>query len=80
MKKRLAILLISISILCSGCQVETITRPDIRKIDSGMSAYSYIIDERTGVVYLQYHSGDLFAMTVMLNSDGTPVTEKQLEQ
>lgn len=79
MKSKLVILLISCSLLCSGCQAEKITRTNIREIDSGMSGYSYIIDERTGVVYLKYSVSYKCALTVMLNADGTPITSNQLE-
>ena len=41
--------------------------------------YVYIVDTNTGVVYLKFQ--DIYfgtAITVMLNSDGTPVTAEQL--
>lgn len=40
--------------------------------------YYYTIDKNTGVVYLSYDAFRRHAITVMLNSDGTPVTAEQL--
>ena len=40
--------------------------------------YYYVVDERTGVVYISYNSVKRHSMTVALNADGTPVTKEQL--
>jgi hypothetical protein len=40
--------------------------------------YSYIVDKNTGVVYLGYDGIYRHALTVMLDTDGKPVTAKQL--
>jgi hypothetical protein len=40
--------------------------------------YSYIVDKDTGVVYLEYDYYYRHALTVMLNTDGTPVTAEEL--
>lgn len=40
--------------------------------------YTYVIDKNTGVVYLGYDSAYRHALTVMLDTDGKPVTAKQL--
>ena len=40
--------------------------------------YAYVIDKNTGVVYLGYDSVYRHALTVMLDTDGKPVTAKQL--
>jgi hypothetical protein len=40
--------------------------------------YSYIVDKNTGVVYLEYDGYYRHALTVMLDTDGKPVTAKQL--
>lgn len=50
--------------------------PDV--VDLGNDNYYYTIDKRTGVVYLSYESAYCHAITVMLNTDGTPVTADQL--
>lgn len=40
--------------------------------------YYYVVDERTGVVYISYDSFRRHSMTPALNTDGTPVTKDQL--
>ena len=43
------------------------------------SRYSYLIDRRTGVVYIEYASGRYkYGITAMLNPDGSAVTAEQL--
>lgn len=43
------------------------------------SRYSYLIDRRTGVVYIEYTSGRYrYGITAMLNPDGSAVTADQL--
>ena len=44
----------------------------------GRGASSRIVDKNTGVVYLGYMGYYRYAITVMLNTDGTPVTAEQL--
>ena len=44
----------------------------------GESHYYYSIDRNTGVVYLSYDFYRRHAITVMLNTDGNPVTAEQL--
>lgn len=53
--------------------------PNIVQIENSYRAsYFYLLDKNTGVVYLQYSDGYAAGMTVMLNTDGTPVTAEQL--
>ncbi len=40
--------------------------------------YYYTVDKNTGVVYLSYDGYRRHSITVMLNSDGTPITADQL--
>lgn len=40
--------------------------------------YYYMVDKNTGVVYLSYDGYRRHSITVMLNSDGTPITADQL--
>ena len=40
--------------------------------------YSYLIDNNTGVVYLENNSS--LAITVMYNADGTIMTEKDIKK
>ena len=52
----------------------------LKKIDAyavNGEVYQYMIDEDTSVVYL-LRNGVKGGITVMLNADGTPVTEDQL--
>lgn len=84
MKRLLALVLLS-SLLLSGCK-----RDNIKEISNGVKPnlltlgnshaifYNYIIDANTGVVYLEANGGYKYAITVMLNADGTPVTAEQL--
>jgi len=44
----------------------------------GNNNYFYLVDNNTGVVYLEYSSYYQHGITVMLNADGTPVTKDQL--
>ena len=52
--------------------------PNIVEIGRGES-YSYLIDKNTGVVYLYRRAAHYTGITVMLNTDGTPITAEQLE-
>ena len=39
----------------------------------------YVVDENTGVVYLQFEGSSQGGITPLLNPDGTPVTKDRLE-
>ena len=55
--------------------------PNMIECGSAMNdggVYYYTIDKNTGIVYLSYDAYRRHAITVMLNSDGTPVTAEQL--
>lgn len=60
-----------------------ITSPDLTRYGNennmNYEAFWYVVDNRTGVVYLEYNSGRRYGITVMLNADGTPVTQDQLK-
>ena len=89
MKKILAVLLLTL--LLTGCKgqaqpelinPEDYELPNVSKvvetnanIDTG---YNYLIDNNTGVVYLEYKSGYGRAITIMFNADGTVMTEKDI--
>lgn len=45
-----------------------------RYVISSADGTAYMVDNRTGVVYILYGRG----LTVLLNADGTPVTKEQL--
>lgn len=42
--------------------------------------YHYLIDNNTGVVYLEYDGAYDRTITVMFNSDGTVMTEKDIKK
>ena len=50
--------------------------PDLTAYGNGN--YFYLVDNRTGVVYLEYSFGRQCGISVMLNPDGSPVTRDQL--
>lgn len=50
--------------------------PDLAAYGNGN--YYYLVDNRTGVVYLEYSFGHQRGLSVMLNPDGSPVTMDQL--
>ncbi len=54
--------------------------PDISILakDTGHYNYFYVIDNNTGVVYLQFDGFRRAGITVALNADGTPVTVDQI--
>lgn len=54
--------------------------PDISILakDEDNYKYYYVIDNNTGVVYLQFDGFRRAGITVVLNADGTPVTVDQI--
>ena len=86
----ITITLFALVITLSGCDIDakrgvTTVRnsgiaPDLTYYvntinDDGSGVYySYLIDNRTGVVYLRYREGFSSGIIVMLNTNGTPVT------
>nr|WP_297765594.1 DUF6440 family protein [uncultured Butyrivibrio sp.] len=87
--KRLVLLTASIAVLLFGCEKSPevaeaanvnipYASPSMNRVMS-FKDYHYLVDENTGVVYLEYDSGLYkYGITVMLNADGTPVTAEQL--
>ena len=76
----ITLLIFTICILMAGCENNKYKEPDIETLGGdNLYHYHYIIDNRTGVVYLSYDFGDRTGITVMLNADGTPVLKNQLE-
>lgn len=87
MKKLLFALLVML--LLTGCSTEGVMRPKTYVQDiapsllrvgdlSKYNGYCYLVDNNTGVVYLEFDAGYRHAVTVMLNADGTPITAEQL--
>jgi uncharacterized alpha/beta hydrolase family protein len=91
MKKILVGLSILAIVLLTGCKgqaqpdftyTEDYKVPDVTKIISPIysSGYNYLIDNNTGVVYLEYEGYCRHAITVMFNSDGTVMTEEDIKK
>ena len=91
MKKRLLALAVTAMVLMAGCSSKYIDNTtntanatlDFPRFSShhpdDSIMFSYLIDKRTGVVYLVYYAGQYkIGMTVMLNADGSPVTYDQI--
>ncbi len=90
MKKILFVsLAMLLSILLTGCSKEGVAQPKtyVQDISPSLlrvgnlhkqSGYCYLVDENTGVVYLEFDSDYRHAITLMVNADGTPITAKQL--
>lgn len=92
--KRLTIILSVLSIvLLTGCKfkgqasadygkTEDYELPNVTRIISPYNdtGYNYLIDNNTGVVYLEYEDGYGRAITVMFNADGTLMKEKDIKK
>lgn len=88
MRKVIAILPL-FALLLTGCDTgttgtyvssqESQPRITVYAADASSPTYYYVVDDRTGVVYLEFDGLYRAGITVMLNPDGTPVTKDQLE-
>lgn len=76
--RKVFLLVFLVVVLITGCSTQ-VPGPKFDEVSTDKYGCSYLIDQRTGVVYLEYHNGDIYGITVMLNADGTPVTANQLE-
>lgn len=89
-------LIITLSVLAvvslTGCKgqvqadygnTEDYKLPNVTRIVSRYNnkGYNYLIDNNTGVVYLEYEDlNGRYAITVMFNADGTVMTEKDIKK
>ena len=93
MKTKVLLLLILATYLLTGCVKENVTLEDVwvdthpritilanEDIDLGVANFYYVIDDRTGVVYLAFSKYRQAGITVMLNADGSPVTYDQIKE
>ncbi len=93
MKAKLLLLLILAAYLLTGCANENVTLKDVEKdtypkitilanggADLSSADFYYVIDDKTGVVYLAFSQFRQAGITVMLNSDGSPVTYDQIKE
>lgn len=90
MKKLLVVLSVLVIALLTGCKgqapadygdTEDYELPNVTSIlESNMGVgYNYLIDNNTGVVYLEYNGvNGGHAITVMFNADGTLMKEKDI--
>jgi len=88
MKKTLFVLL-TMLLLLTGCSKDGVAEPKTYTQDitpsllrvgdiANNSGYCYLVDENTGVVYLEFDAGYRHAVTLMVNANGTPITAEQL--
>ena len=76
----ITLLIFTICVLMTGCGNNKYKKPDIEAFGEEIYYhYHYVIDNRTGVVYLVCDYGTGSGITIMLNADGTPVLKSQLE-
>lgn len=91
MKRLIIILSVLAIVLLTGCKgqaqadygnTEGYKLPNVTKITTPVydTGYSYLIDNNTGVVYLEYEGNNKHAITVMFNADGTIMTEKDIKK
>lgn len=92
MKKAISLVgLIAILFLLAGCDEgkaipgngysDRYSKPDMKLLAKDVESYDYfyVVDNATGVVYLQFYGYSRAGITVALNADGTPITVEQLE-
>ena len=86
--KKIIILFMATMFILTGCdngvaptKIQSVVSPDIKvygaDIDSGLR-YFYVVDNKTGVVYIQFDGFKRGGITPALNADGTPMTAEQL--
>lgn len=76
-----------VAILCmfvlTSCGVSDdsceLNSPAVRYISKNVE-YGYIIDENTNNIYLKFSCGRQAGMSIVMNSDGTPMTLEQLKE
>ena len=92
MKKTIAIIcLTAMLFMLTGCEEgQSISTPgysskynvpdiSILTKDTGLYNYFYVVDNNTGVVYLQFSGYRRAGITAALNADGTPITIDQIK-
>ena len=92
MKKLLVALSVLVITSLTGCNegqapadygnTEDYKLPNVTRIVSQWNGigYNYLIDNNTGVVYLEYDNNKSRAISVMFNADGTVMTEKDIKK
>lgn len=73
------ILLAAILCVLTGCENnEGVEYPKIKKLSDTHNGYYYSVDEKTGVIYLEYDEVYAHSITVMFNKDGTVMTKDDI--
>lgn len=91
MKRLIITLSVLAIVLLTGCKgqvqadygnTEDYELPNVTRILEPYNdvGYNYLIDNNTGVVYLECDCGYGRAITVMFNADGTVMTEKDIKK
>lgn len=92
MKKVIAIIAFAMLLMLAGCgegqskqkygYSDEIEAPDVTVLaeDVELCDYFYLVDNKTGVIYLQFNGYRRGGITAMLNPDGTPVTIDQIRR
>lgn len=87
MKKKLIILLTCVMLnpILTGCSSENeITQKDKPKMTpvntNYLTDYYYTIDERTGIVYIEFDGYNRHGITVAYNEDGSVMRREDLEK
>ena len=87
MRYKILTAVLAVSLFVTGCgfldnsdtkEKSQKPEPNIYETGTGFPGYSYIVDKNTGVVYLYYSGAQRAGLTVMVNTDGTPITADQL--
>ena len=92
MKKVIAIIAFAMLLMLAGCAEgqsvqkygysDEIEAPDVTVFAEGIDpdSYYYLVDNKTGVVYLLLDGIWCSGITAVLNADGTPVTIDQIRK
>lgn len=79
MRRFIIAVLISVSLMSCSSDISATPKPSMSYLDGDHNSYChYLIDDRTGVVYLEYHRDGTYGITVMFNADGTIMTRGDL--
>jgi len=63
--------------LQKSCRIDNVAVPNLTVYENS-DDYRYVVDNNTGVVYLEFCSAGAYGITIMLNPDGKPIMCDQL--
>lgn len=88
MKKIILLCLVIVLLLTGCCSRSNVSKAEINEqniepeiitvTNDSDSWFSYIVDKRTHVVYMQFYCGYRGGITVVLKTDGTPMLAEDL--